>query len=214
MHFKPKLAALLLCPALTLLSCKIVETPTLEMQKEAAAKQTDEARMGVYAAEIWTSKVLPTVQEHLIPIAELRLKIAQGLDAAGEAHGLRPDGATNPWNFAVSGAGTVIAANPESRAAKLKIDTNADGKQDAIIQLGPIVRGSSLRDAMPFIVFTDFRDQIEFAKLARALNTQANSHLSVPSGDLVGKTVVFEGVFTLKKQSGAFEIVPTSLQFK
>lgn len=214
MQLKPKLLAILLCPGLSLSACKIVETPTLEKQKEIAATQTDEARMGVYAESIWEDQVLPTVKEHLVPIAELRLKLNEGLDAAGATHGLRPEGATNPWNFAVSGQGTVIEANPESRAAKLKIDTNADGVQDATIQLGPIIRGTSLRDAMPFIVFTNFRDQIEFAKLARALNVQANSSLTIPSGDLLAKTVTFEGVFTLKKQTGKFEIVPTSLQFK
>ncbi|NIY71231.1 DUF2291 domain-containing protein [Marivivens donghaensis] len=205
--------AILSCMALPLAGCKIVKNPDPNDASVQAAEMTDEARMAAYADEIWTDKVLPTVSQNAVSLTDLHAQIdAEGLDAAGAAHGLRPEGEANPWNFAANGEGTIVEANTESRAAKLMVDVDADGAADLTLQLGPVIRGTALRDAMPFIVFTDFRDQIEFAKLARALNDLANAGLSVPEGDLVGRTVTFEGVYTLRNKSDAIELVPTTLQ--
>ncbi len=41
------------------------------------------------------------------------------------------------------------------------------------MQIGPVIRGTTLRDVLPFIDFTAFRNQIDFAELARGLNDQA-----------------------------------------
>ncbi len=194
--------------------CKIVKNPDPSTTEEATASTSDEARMAALAREIWAPKVLPMVAEHLVPLAELRASLAQDVDAAGKAHGLRPDGEANPWNFAVSGSGTILEAKTQSRAAKLQLDTDADGVADVTIQLGPVIRGTAVRDAMPFLTFSDFRDQIEFAKLAAGLNAMAHEGVTVPDGDLIGQTVRFEGIFTFKNLTTAPEIVPTSLTFE
>ncbi|MEF2549805.1 DUF2291 domain-containing protein [Aurantimonas sp. A2-1-M11] len=173
---------------------------------------TDETRMAAYAEEAWDPKVLPQIAEHEVPLADLRAAVARDAVAAGEQYGFPRDGETSPWNFAVSGEGTIVEAKLESRAAKLQLDTDADGKGDVTVQLGPIIRGTALRDAMPFIVFTDFRDQIEFAKLANALNAVAHSRLTIPEGDVVGQTARFEGVFALGRGIASIELVPTKLQ--
>ncbi|TFF27226.1 DUF2291 family protein [Jiella endophytica] len=176
-----------------------------------AAPQTDEARMAAYADANWQDKVVPVIEAHLVPLAKLRGELAGGADKAGAAYGLRPEGEANPWNFAVSGEGKIVKAKLKSRAAKLEVDTDDDGKGDVTIQLGPVIRGTALRDAMPFIDFTDFRDQIEFAKLANALNDVAHAHLSLPESDPTGQTARFEGVFTLRGDAGTIELVPTKL---
>ncbi len=204
--------AILSCALLPLAGCKIVKTPDPQAAATEVAGTTDEARMAAYAGEIWDSKVLPVIAEHAVPLTGLRGKIAsEGLDAAGAAHGLRPVGEANPWNFAATGEGVIVEANTASRAAKLLVDIDADGAADVTLQLGPVIRGTSLRDAMPFLIFTDFRDQIEFAKLAGALNALAHAAITLPEGELVGRTVGFEGVFTLRNKGDAIELVPTRL---
>ncbi|WP_299934471.1 DUF2291 family protein [uncultured Pelagimonas sp.] len=197
----------------TMSGCKIVKNPDPNAEGAAPANQTDAERMGIYAREIWDSKVLPAVATHLVPLSDLRSAQALDIDAAGEKHGMRPDGEANPWNFAVAGTGTILEANTKSRAAKLKVDTDADGVPDVIVQLGPVIRGTAIRDAMPFIIFTNFRDQIEFAKLAGGLNAIAHDRLTIPEGDLTGMQVTFEGVFTFKNVTTSPEIVPTKLSF-
>ncbi|WP_018687403.1 DUF2291 family protein [Ahrensia kielensis] len=194
--------------------CKLVKNPDPNSAEKEQSSLTDAVRMANYAREIWDAQVLSAVAENLVPITDLRTALAKDVDAAGEAHGLRPDGEANPWNFAVSGSGVIIEGNTESRAAKLQVDTDADGKADVTVQLGPVVRGTALRDAMPFLIFSNFRDQIEFAKLAGGLNAMAHERLEIPEGDVVGKTVSFEGIFTFKNVTASPEIVPTALSFE
>lgn len=67
----------------------------------------------------------------------------------------------------MAGQGKVVAANLTSRARTLDVDVDGDAKADLTVQLGPVVKGSSLRDFAPALYdFTSFRDQIEFAKSA------------------------------------------------
>lgn len=211
MRYTILFSAVALSAFTALTACKVVMNEDPNSTGETDVALTDAERMAIYARDIWDTDVIPTVTKHLVPLDELRSALAQDVDAAGEAYGLRPDGEANPWNFAISGAGTVIEANTESRAAKLQLDTDADGEIDVTLQLGPIVRGTTLRDAMPFLRFSDFRDQIEFAKLGNGLNAMAHDRLTIPKGDLVGKTVTFEGMFTFKDLNATLEVVPTAM---
>ena len=205
-----KLSAAILALLLPLGGCKLV--PTDKPDAEQAEAQTDEARMAVYAEENWADKVLPVIAENTVDYTTLQQALAAGVDSAGAEYGLRPDGEANPWNFAVEGEGTVTEAKLDSRAARMQVDMTGDGEPDVTLQIGPIIRGTALRDAMPFITFTDFRDQIEFAKLARAMNEKAHAGLDIPEGDVVGKTVAFTGVFTLRSLDEEPEIVPTVIE--
>lgn len=197
-----------------LAGCKIVKNP--EPGSEAADTATatsanDAERMGKMAAEMFSARIAPYVAEKAVDLATLRSALAGGLDAAGASHGHRPDSEGSPWNFLVKGQGKVVKADTAARAAKLELDTDADGTADLTVQLGPVIKGTALRDAADFIVFTDFRDQIEFAKLARALNDEAHKAIKLPEGDATGKTFAFEGALTLRSAGDAQVMVPTLL---
>ncbi|WP_377762867.1 DUF2291 family protein [Paracoccus angustae] len=195
--------------AVVLGACKIVPDP--EPGSENAASQTDEDRMAAKAAEIYDSRMVPYVAEKAIDLPALNAALQGGLDSAGQAHGVRPQAEGSPWNFLVKGQGTVVEASRESRAATLTLDATGDGRADVTIQLGPVIKGTALRDAADFIVFTDYRDQIEFAKLARALNDRAHAAITLPEGELTGKTVRFEGATTLRTATDPMLVVPTVL---
>lgn len=191
-------------------ACKIVPNP--EPSSENAASQTDEARMAAKAGEIYDAQLVPYVSQKVIDLPTLTAALQGGLDAAGQAHGVRPQAEGSPWNFLVKGQGAVIEAKRESRAATLTLDTTGDNQADVTIQLGPVIKGTSLRDAADFIVFTDYRDQIEFAKLARALNDRAHQAITLSEGDLTGKTIRFEGATTLRSATDPILVVPTLLE--
>lgn len=206
-------AMIAICALSAVSGCKVVKNPDPEAENAQTEDQSDAARMAAYAAEIWEPQVLPTVAEHLVPLTQLRTEFTADPDAAGAAHGLRPEGEANPWNFAVSGSGTVIEDKSGKRAAKLLVDTTGDGVADVTLQMGPVIRGTALRDAMPFFTFSDFRDQIEFAKLAGGLNTMAHQGITFPTDDVTGQTVTFEGVFTMHDIAKSPEIVTTTLTY-
>lgn len=191
--------ALCLVAALALPGCKIVKTVAgSETAAAEAGEAGDDARIAALLDETYEAELLPLIAAKAMPVADLRGAVSGGLEAAGAAHGNKGSGEGAAWNFAVKGEGKVVEANLTSRARKAMLDTDGDGTADLTLQLGPVIKGSSLRDVAPFYRFGDFRDQIEFAKLARALNDRVSAGLVVPEGELVGKTVSFTGTVDLK----------------
>ena len=201
-----------LAAALTLPGCTIVKTVA---EGEAVAVATgeagDDARIAALLEKTYEAELLPLIEGKALPVSDLRAALAGGLEAAGAAHGNKGSGEGAAWNFAVKGEGTVVEANLTSRARKAMLDTDGDGTADVTLQLGPVIKGTSLRDVAPFYRFGDFRDQIEFAKLARALNDRASAGLAVPEGDLVGKTVSFSGTVDLKAAADAWLVTVVTL---
>ncbi|MFH5774230.1 DUF2291 family protein [Paracoccus sp. NGMCC 1.201697] len=216
---RTKLTALCLLALMPLAACKIVKNPdpvqpSAEGQGQAAQTAgSDEARMAARAAELWNPKILPYIAEKATDIATLRAALKDGPDAAA-SYGFRPAAEGSPWNFIAKGEGKVVAEDRKSRAAKLELDTNGDGAGDVTVQLGPVMKGTTLRDSLNFLVFTDYRDQIEFAKLARALNDHAHAALSLPEGDLTGRNVAFSGAFTIRTKGEAILLTPVTLEVK
>ncbi|MEO9528562.1 DUF2291 domain-containing protein [Roseibium sp.] len=168
--------------------------------------------MDVLVADIWAKQVLPHLQQTATDMAVLGDAIAADLDTAGEAHGYRPSSEGSPWNFAVRVQGTILAAKTDSRAATADVDVTADGKADVILQLGPVIRGTALRDILPFVDFSSFTDQIEFAQLYRSLNTRAyeSALKDLPRDALVGKTIDVIGAFTVRGGGPPYLITPVS----
>ena len=205
------LFALGLVATLALPGCKIVKT-VAEGESAAAVvgEAGDDARIAALLDKTYEAELLPLIAMAL-PVADLRAAVAAGLDAAGAAHGNKGSGEGSAWNFAVKGEGRVVEANLTSRARKAMVDTDADGAADLTLQLGPVIKGTSLRDVASFYRFGDFRDQIEFAKLARALNDRASGTLVVPEGDLLGKTVSFSGTVDLKSATDLWLVTTVTL---
>ncbi len=209
---RPTLLIAALLAATAPAACKLVKNPD---PAEAAAKAAAASEGGgADVATMWTAQVLPHMNEAATELAVLKPAIAASLDAAGAAHGFRAKSEGAPWNFAVKAEGTVVAAKTDTRAATADIDIDGDGTADATVQLGPVIRGTTLRDVQPFIDFTAYRDQIAYAELARALNDEAykNALAAVPKEALVGKTVSLVGAFTMKAASDPVLITPVSFE--
>lgn len=172
----------------------------------------DEARNNARLDETFDSDLLPHISEKALKIAEFRTKMAAGLDSVGEAYGNRGAGIGVAWNFSIRGEGRIIEAKLDTSARTLDVDTDDDGKADITVQLGPVIRGTALRDVAPFYNFNDFRDQIEFAKLSRAINERIKPTLVVPEGELVGGTIAFLGVVPMKKADDKMVLTPISFE--
>ena len=207
----PILAACLLTILPIVAGCKIVKNPDPNDLAQSAAQMSDAERMAAKAQDVYEPKLLPYMDEKAQEITDILPAIANDLDKAGETLGIPKASEGSPWNFVAKGKGTVVASNRKSRAAKLEVDVNGDSTADLTLQLGPVIKGTALRDSASFFVFTDFRDQIEYAKLARALNDIASGAISLPEGDLIGKTVTFTGAFSLPKQSDPILLVPVKI---
>ncbi|MBU2532179.1 MAG: DUF2291 domain-containing protein [Alphaproteobacteria bacterium] len=199
--------------ALGVSSCTIVENAPPDQQAIPADASGDDARTAIRIKETFDSQLIPFVRENALPISELRAALEGGLVPTGEKHGHVGSGEGAAWNFPISGTGKVVAANLDSRARSMEIDTDDDGAADVTVQLGPVIKGSALRDVAPFYIYDDFRDQIEFAKLSRAINGKISEIIAVPEEEVVGKTATFVGAIALKSATEAFVVTAISVEF-
>ena len=84
-------------------------------------------------------------------MSELR---AAKIDAAGQAYGYKEKQSSSPWTVIVKLDGKIVDANTKSTAATLDVDADGDGKADARVQIGPVMRGTALRDSLDFVPST------------------------------------------------------------
>jgi predicted lipoprotein len=196
--------------ALGLSGCKIVKKSEKEGDEKviAADASGDDARNEIRMEETFEAKLLPHIRDNALALQDLRSAVGGNLDDAGEAHGNRGAGRGAAWNFPVRGEGVVVDAKLDTRARRAEVDTDGDSEPDMTLQLGPVIRGTALRDVAPFFKFDDFRDQIEFAKLGRAINDRIAGMITVPEGDLIGQSVSFIGVVPLKAADDAYQVTP------
>ena len=193
-----------------LTGCKIVFEDEADTTAIPDGPEGDDARNAARLEVTFDEQLLPLIEARALSVAALRDELGRGLDTAGAAHATQGAGRGAAWNFAVADTGKVVEANLTSSARTAEVDVDGDGAADLRLQLGPVIRGTALRDVAPFYNFDDFRDQIEYAKLARAINDQIKPTLVVPDV-LVGETISFVGVVPLKSAGEQMVVTPISV---
>jgi len=159
---------------------------------------------------IWESKLIPTIMEKAVDLSLVLGKIKPddsgftsidnlipitnnyGLITVGEAH-----------VYMVKGQGKVVDVNTKTSIGTLEL--LLDGYTGPIkikFYIGPRIPSdeSSVRDAVGFINFGDFREQTEYGKVGLEINKRSMSQVDLPpdKDTLQGKTISFYGVFTIR----------------
>lgn len=137
---------------------------------DLAGNPTFEAKR--FVASLWDSRVLPMVRDKAVDAATVLAALAKDPDAAGKRYGHRLLAGDGPWNFVVHGEGTIKAAETKLRHATLTVEVSG---QSVVLQIGPVIFGTALRDALPFISFGEVVNQIQFAQVSRELNDRATA---------------------------------------
>lgn len=167
-----------------------------------------------FVDSIWDSKVLLTINEKANDVGEVIKETKISVDEAGKKYGIRSAQEGSPWNFIVKGKGKVLNVNKESRVGTLDIDLAPfDSRPDLKIQLGPVIKGTAVRDSLEFIKYDDFKNQMVFAELSNAFHKKiTDTLLSKFDATLAkGKEINFIGVFTFTSSS---EILLTPIKME
>ena len=181
-------------------SCRFIPTADVKAIADAGAGKSaaafDPAKM---VADIWPTKVVPYMEKKAGPFAEVRDLAAKSPDEAGAKYGYREDATGMPWTLVVRIEGVIVAANTESRAATIGVDATGKGAADATVQIGPAMRGTAIRDALSFVSFNDFTNQIDFAQFGKAFNTYVDKTVlaKLPRDALIGRKVTVLGAYPL-----------------
>jgi predicted lipoprotein len=203
------LVAMLAAAALP--GCKIVKTPTAEEQAAETAKTAFNPSDKVEA--IWQSQAIPSIEKRAGDFKQVLSAIAANPDDAGAKFGHREKEGNAPWTYVVKFEGKIVAADTQSRAATIDVDTDGDGKADAKVQIGPALRGTALRDSLDFVNFNEFKNQIEWAQFGKAFNEKVNALLlqALPRDGLAGKTVKVTGAFPMPPSGQLPLVTPATL---
>ena len=162
---------------------------TIRPLDEGAAATFD---ADAYVARIWTSRVLP--------------ETAQAVDVAGVSPDSLPGGRKSAF-VSVTGVVTVVDTTSRAGIARVRF-----GNRDIDVQIGPVIRGTAIRDALPFVSFSDFANQIDYAKVASALNSRVleGPLKALETGQLQGRAVRVVGALT--SVGGRAELTPISIE--
>jgi len=168
-----------------------------------------------YVAAVWDERILPVYEEQAVDYAEVLSGLRADRQGASEKYGLARETGEPFFVFKVRGTSRIVEYDDSSRNGVIRVDMEpGDGEIDATLQVGPVVRGTAIRDSMEFIRFTDVGNQLQFAALANELNARMRRD-SVEPLDLpgiVGKRISFLGAFRLAETQALEEIVVTPVK--
>lgn len=194
-------------PLLVLLlqGCTVVKTGS---EKVTINENTFDANK--FVDEQW-EKSLTSLTGRAKEASDILPAIKADADKAGASSGIRSTEGS-PWNFIIKGKGKVLAVATESRAGTMDIDLPPyDGQKDFVMQVGPVFKGTSIRDSVDFIKFDDFKNQIQYAQLANAYNKKVLDQVigKVDLKGLAGQEITFTGTFAADGQ--AVSVIPVQL---
>ncbi|WP_141585142.1 DUF2291 family protein [Actinomadura sp. WMMA1423] len=165
-----------------------------------------------YAEQVWASKVVPTAQKNAQDAATLLPALRADQQGAGARYG-KQAGAGSPYSFLIKGTGTVKDVTSGNAVGSIQLDVPGAGKTDVNLAIGPAFVGTAVRDAVGFIGFGQFNNQIDYADAAAALNNKVKTTVvrGLDPASVKGKKVTFTGAFQLVAPSSVM-ITPITLE--
>ena len=202
----------------SIMTIRPLEAPT-PASGEAGATQGSSFRTSkgfdpvVYVDGLWDSKILPKATTESVDLIELLGEIAKDKDAASQKYGHKESG---PYNFAVKAEVVIESVDTTSRAGTVLLKPiGYAGPTEVKMQIGPVMRGTAIRDGSGHIPFNQFVNQIEYADVGEALNQRVLDTVlkGLDFNALHGKTLVVYGFFTLDNPAKIL-ITPVKIDVK
>lgn len=157
-----------------------------------------------YAEQAWP-RILEEATRTAVDAALVRQPAANGAATAAQSRRA----------LFVRVTGTLVGVDRHSRVGVARVRVPGETAAEVTIQVGPVLRGTALRDAVSFIRFTDFANQSDFAAVSNALQDRVLRDVIPATGidALVGTTVTVIGATALPAEAPAgvpLDIVPVA----
>jgi predicted lipoprotein len=182
----------------------------VSIEEAEQAVQSEAFDPVAYVDGIWESELLPTFNDRVVELSNILsemepdangtalkddlIEIANkyGLITVGEAH-----------VYMVRGSGKIVNVNAETSLGTAEVEIDGyEGPIKTQLYIGTRIPSddTSVRDAVGFIKFGDFKEQTEYGKAATEINKRVLSTVleGIDREELVGKTISFKGAFTIR----------------
>jgi predicted lipoprotein len=206
--------AALLLAAITVSSCRFIATADIPgLANESTGHGAAPFDPDKSVTSIWAAKVVPYFEKKAGPFEQVQELAAKSPDQAGARFGYRAKSEGAPWTLIVKIDGVIVGTNTESRAAIIDVDVSGQAKTDAAIQIGPAIRGTAIRDALDFVSFNDFTNQIDFAQFGKAFNAHVYRETleKLPRDSLIGRKVSVVGAYPLVSTADMPLVTPVEI---
>src|SRR5690242_1158798 len=164
----------LVMQCLSLGGCKPWTIVPISRASDAQASPQNPA---AFVDSIWSAKLVPAIVGSAIDAPTLLEAMAASIGDAERKYGRNVNG--DGWYFNVKGEGTVLAVDTSSRNGLIELGVLPHARRpDVSIQIGPVFRGSALRDSTGLITFSSFVNQLQFRSEERRVGKECRSRWS------------------------------------
>ncbi|HEY3310021.1 MAG TPA: DUF2291 domain-containing protein [Anaerolineales bacterium] len=192
----------------------------VKIQDAEAAIQSEKFDPVSYVDGIWSTKLIPAFNEKAVDLSTILSEMkpdANGnvpkdsLVAVAKKYGLITVGEAHV--YIVKGVGRVVAVDTSTSlgTAELAI-TGYEGPIKVLLYVGSRIPSdeTSVRDAVGFINFGNFKEQTEYGKVSAEINKRVLNQVlgGLDKEKLMGKTLTFKGAFNIR----TFNLVQINLK--
>jgi predicted lipoprotein len=143
-----------------------------------------------FVDSIWRSEVLHSLDE------------APDVGAiAGRAAGFGDDPLGSRHSLVVRGQGRVVNVDTRSRSGTATVALDGEAHATVVLQVGPVITGTAIRDALPALGFDRFVNQIQHADVGNELNARVEREVlqRLDRAALRGRHVRFAGMASFEE---------------
>ena len=166
-----------------------------------------------YVARIWSKRVVPDVHKRSVPLPAFLSAVDKNKVAALQNFGRKVAGT---YNILVRFTGTLGKLDTSTPIGAVTVHVPVRNKTITVkVATGPVILGTSLRDALRFIHFNEFLNQIQYGDVGDALNSYVVHDVIGPLhlSKLKGRPVTIYGAFTYNNSnSGHLTVIPVIFQ--
>ena len=208
MKIKPTTIVFIISAILFLVLAVLFGFTVVTIEEAESAVQSEAFDPVVYVDGIWDSQLIPAFNENAVDLSRILSEIE--LDSNGTApkddliaianqYGLITVGEAHV--YMVKGQGKIICVDAETSLGTAEVQLDGyEGAIKVLLYVGTRIPSddASVRDAVGFISFGDFREQTEYGKAATEINKRVLSTVlaGVDRENLVGETITFKGAYT------------------
>jgi len=170
-----------------------------------------------YVDNVWEPVIVPRIESMSVDFKELLAGLRADEEGTSRKYGFRLLEEGNHYNFAVKGTVKFLAVDTSSMNGNVSLDfAPFDGQVDCLMSIGPVFRGSTIRDIQNTISINDFGNQVDFARLARELNNKVKDLVlgDVDFSQHIGDEAELVGAFAYNGLGSVIEIMPVQLSIK
>jgi len=182
----------------------------VSIEEAEETEQSEEFDPVVYVDGIWESQMIPAFNEGAVELSTILSDIEVGADGmvskdslipVTEEYGLITVGEAHV--YMVEGAGKIVNVDAETSLGTAEVMLDGyDGPIKVLLYIGTRIPSddASIRDAVGFITFGDFKEQTEYGKAATEINKRVLSTVlgDIDRDNLVGMTILFKGAYTIR----------------